>query len=50
MFVLVLALAGDTAGLYAGKSFGKHKLSALVSPGKTMEGTIGLVLGSTGAV
>jgi phosphatidate cytidylyltransferase len=46
LFVLVLAFAGDTAALYIGKYFGKNKLIALVSPGKTVEGTIALVLGS----
>ncbi len=46
LFVLVLALAGDTVALYVGKYFGKNKLIAVVSPGKTVEGTIGLVCGS----
>lgn len=46
LFVLVLAFAGDTAALYVGKYFGKNKLISLVSPGKTVEGTIALVLGS----
>lgn len=49
LFVLVLALAGDIVALYVGKYFGRHKLIPLVSPGKTVEGTIGLVLGSTAA-
>jgi phosphatidate cytidylyltransferase len=47
LFVLVLAFAGDIAALYAGKTFGKHKLIPLISPGKTVEGVIGLILGST---
>lgn len=47
LFVLVLAFAGDITALYIGKYFGKHKLIPLVSPGKTVEGTIGLVCGST---
>lgn len=49
LFVLVLAFAGDITALYVGTYFGKHKLIPLVSPGKSVEGTIGLVLGSTGA-
>ncbi|HPK53794.1 MAG TPA: phosphatidate cytidylyltransferase [Smithellaceae bacterium] len=49
LFVLVLAFAGDITALYVGKYFGKHKLIPLVSPGKTVEGTIGLIGGSTAA-
>ncbi len=46
VFVLVLAFVGDTAALYVGKYFGRNKLIMLVSPGKTVEGTIALVTGS----
>jgi phosphatidate cytidylyltransferase len=46
LLVLIIAIVGDTAGLYIGKYFGKNKLSLLISPGKTIEGTIGLVFGS----
>jgi phosphatidate cytidylyltransferase len=49
LFVLVLAFVGDITALYIGKYFGRHKLIPLVSPGKTVEGTIGLILGSTAA-
>ncbi|MEN6373665.1 MAG: phosphatidate cytidylyltransferase [Smithella sp.] len=49
LFVLVLAFAGDITALYIGKYFGRHKLSPIISPGKTVEGTIGLILGSTAA-
>lgn len=49
VFVLVLAFIGDTAALYAGKYFGKHKLVPIVSPGKTVEGLVALVLSSTAA-
>jgi phosphatidate cytidylyltransferase len=48
-FILFLAFIGDIFALYAGKYFGKHKLVPLVSPGKTVEGFAGLVVGSTSA-
>lgn len=49
--VLIISIVGDTAGLYVGKYFGKNKLNVLVSPGKTVEGTIGLVIaGITGSL
>jgi len=48
-FVLFLAFIGDIFALYAGKYFGKHKLVPFVSPGKTVEGLAGLVIGSTTA-
>lgn len=45
-FVLVLAFSGDVAAYYVGRRFGKRKLLPEVSPGKTVEGTIGLIAGS----
>ena len=45
-FILVLAFAGDIAAYYVGRRLGKRKLLPEVSPGKTVEGTIGLVAGS----
>ncbi len=47
LIVLVIGIVGDTVAMYIGKSLGKRKLIALVSPGKTVEGTIGLILGAT---
>jgi len=47
LFLLVLAFSGDVAAYYIGKHFGKRKLLPLVSPNKTVEGTIGLIVGST---
>ncbi|MGL5245800.1 MAG: phosphatidate cytidylyltransferase, partial [Sarcina sp.] len=37
----------DTMAYYAGRFFGKHKLCPKVSPKKTIEGSLGGVLGST---
>ena len=45
-FILVLAFTGDIAAYYVGRTLGKRKLLPQVSPGKTVEGTIGLVAGS----
>jgi phosphatidate cytidylyltransferase len=47
LFLLVLAFSGDVTAYYVGKNFGKKKLLPLVSPNKTVEGTIGLFVGST---
>lgn len=45
-FILVLAFSGDITAFYVGRSVGKRKLMPLVSPGKTVEGTAGLLIGS----
>ena len=46
IFLLVLAFSGDVTAYYVGKNFGKRKLIPLVSPNKTVEGTVGLFAGS----
>ena len=43
MVALLVSWAGDTAAYYAGRAFGRHKLAAQVSPGKTWEGAIASV-------
>jgi phosphatidate cytidylyltransferase len=41
-----IIFAGDTAALYAGTLWGRHRLSPTISPGKTIEGSLaGLVAG-----
>jgi phosphatidate cytidylyltransferase len=45
-FACALNWAGDTAALYSGKAFGKHKLAPEISPAKTWEGSIGSVAAS----
>lgn len=37
---------GDSAALYVGKSYGKHKLAPAVSPNKTWEGSVASIVGS----
>ncbi len=51
LFMLVVVFAGDIGALYAGTFIGKHKLSPVVSPKKTIEGSLGglaanIILGS----
>jgi phosphatidate cytidylyltransferase len=48
-WILVLAGAvwmGDTMAYFAGRSMGRHKLYPVISPKKTVEGSIGGVIGS----
>jgi phosphatidate cytidylyltransferase len=41
IFTVLLAVwAGDTAAYFAGRLFGRHKLAAILSPGKTWEGFV----------
>ncbi len=45
-FVIAIVMAGDTGGYFIGHAFGRHKLIPGVSPGKTVEGAIGIVAAS----
>jgi phosphatidate cytidylyltransferase len=46
LFAMLLSWAGDTAALYVGRSFGKHKMAPVVSPAKSWEGAAGSVAGA----
>jgi phosphatidate cytidylyltransferase len=41
LLVLIVVWASDSAQYYAGRLFGRHKLSPTVSPKKTIEGAVG---------
>jgi phosphatidate cytidylyltransferase len=43
VFVLLIGMAGDSAGYAVGHALGRHQLIPRVSPGKTIEGAIGIV-------
>jgi len=44
VLTLVIAMAGDVGGYFGGRFFGKRKLMPEVSPGKTVEGTLGAIV------
>lgn len=45
-FLLSIIFAGDVCAYYVGSYFGKHKLVPAISPGKTVEGAIGGLVGN----
>ncbi|MCA9877520.1 MAG: phosphatidate cytidylyltransferase [Thermomicrobiales bacterium] len=45
--VVLSTWAGDSAAYLAGRALGRHKLAPLVSPGKTIEGSLGGLLAAT---
>lgn len=46
LFLFGVLWVGDTAAMFVGKAFGKHKLAPTVSPNKTVEGFIGGIIGA----
>jgi len=48
--LLIIVMTGDTAAYYAGRTFGKRKLYPMVSPNKTIEGSLGGLVGSLAGV
>ncbi len=47
LYVFVVVWSGDTFAYYTGRVIGRHKLAPLISPGKTWEGTVASIVGST---
>jgi phosphatidate cytidylyltransferase len=45
-FLLAVVWFGDTGAYYVGRTLGQHKLAPLVSPKKTIEGSLGGLVGS----
>jgi phosphatidate cytidylyltransferase len=47
IYVSLMTWGADTAALFTGRAFGKHKLAPFISPNKTWEGSMGGVLVSS---
>lgn len=45
-FVLLVVMLGDSVAYFVGRRFGARKLAPKISPGKTVEGSLGYVIGS----
>ena len=45
-FLLIIVMCGDTFAFYVGTSFGKRRLYPVVSPKKSIEGSLGGLVGS----
>jgi phosphatidate cytidylyltransferase len=48
-FLLFVIMSGDTVAYFVGIRFGAKKLAPKISPGKTVEGSLGYIGGSTAA-
>jgi phosphatidate cytidylyltransferase len=46
LFTVFVAMGSDSGAYAAGRAFGRHKLAPAVSPGKTVEGAFGGLLGA----
>ena len=46
IFVIAIGMVGDSGGYFVGHLWGRHKLMPRVSPGKTIEGSLGIVVAS----
>ena len=50
LLAMTVTWFGDTGAYFTGRALGRHKLYPAISPGKTMEGAVGGLLGSVLAV
>jgi phosphatidate cytidylyltransferase len=48
-FVLLVVMLGDSVAYFVGRRFGTRKLAPKISPGKTVEGSLGYIIGSVAA-
>lgn len=46
LFMLALVWVADSAAYFSGRAFGRRKLAPAISPGKTLEGVAGAVVGA----
>ena len=44
--ILLIVMTNDSAAYYTGSAFGRHKLYPMVSPNKSIEGSLGGLIGS----
>jgi phosphatidate cytidylyltransferase len=49
VLLLAIVMGSDTAAFFAGNAIGRHKLAPGISPGKTIEGAVGALLGGVAA-
>ncbi len=47
LYVLALVWVADSAAYYAGRRWGRHRMAPVLSPGKTWEGLVGGLAGSS---
>jgi phosphatidate cytidylyltransferase len=49
VLLLAIVMGSDTAAFFTGNAIGRHKLAPGISPGKTIEGAVGALLGGVAA-